>query len=113
MTPLHGMMENDSKAGTDQVLPTFGVHNYGSPPPDMPIPNRLNLCFVGLVFAGEVALVWLGSQATAWYAILLVGMAFSYLMLTNYALLHEASHGNLHSSYRVNYLLGVLTGLLF
>src|SRR5262249_15723648 len=35
------------------------------------------------------------------------------LMLTNYALLHEAAHHNLNSSSRLNYLLGVLTGLLF
>src|SRR6516162_7749147 len=111
MTPLHARMESDGKAGTGQVLPTFGVPNYGPPPPDMPIPNRLNLCLASLVFAGAMALVWLGSQATAWYDVLLVGIAFSYLMLTNYALLHEAAHGNLHSSNRVNYLLGVLSGL--
>jgi fatty acid desaturase len=79
----------------------------------MPIPDRLNLCLVALVFSGGVALLWLGSQVTAWYAVGLVGIAFSYLMLTNYALLHEAAHGNLHSSARGNYLLGVLTGLLF
>ena len=76
---------------------TFGVPDYGPPPPNMPIPNRLNLCLVALVFCGGVALLWLGSQVTVWYAVMLIGMAFSYLMLTNYALLHEASHGNLHS----------------
>jgi fatty acid desaturase len=77
------------------------------------VPDRLNLSLVALVFCGGVALQWLGSQATSWYLVLLIGVAFSYLMLTNYALLHEASHGNLHSNGRVNYLLGVLTGLLF
>ena len=79
----------------------------------MPIPNRLNLCLVALVFCGGVTLLWLGSQATAWYAVVLIGVAFSYLMLTNYALLHEASHSNLNSGARVNYLLGVIAGLLF
>jgi fatty acid desaturase len=92
---------------------TFGLPDYGAPPPDMPIPDRFNLCLVVAVFSGGVALLWLGSQATAWYAVVFVGVAFSYLMLTNYALLHEASHGNLNSGARVNYLLGVLTGLLF
>jgi fatty acid desaturase len=90
----------------------FGVPGHG-PPPDMPIPDRLNLCLVALVFSGGVALLWLGSQVTAWYAVLLIGVAFSYLMLTNYALLHEASHSNLNSSTQVNYLLGVVTGSLF
>jgi fatty acid desaturase len=92
---------------------TFGVPNYGQPPPDMPIPVRLNLCLVALVFAGGIALLWLSSQASAWYAVALIGVAFSYLMLTNYALLHEAAHGNLHPNARVNYGLGVLTGLFF
>lgn len=91
---------------------TFGVPDYGSPPPGMPIPDRLNLCLVALVFCGGIVLLWLGSQATTWYVVL-IGVAFSYLMLTNYALLHEASHGNLNSGSRVNYLLGATTGLLF
>ena len=98
---------------SDHLPLTFGVPDYGPTPPDMPIPTRLNLCLVVLVFGGGVTLLWLGSHVTAWYGLLLVGVVFSYLMLTNYALLHEAAHGNLHPSARVNYLLGVVTGLLF
>jgi fatty acid desaturase len=97
----------------DAGTTTFGAPNYGAPPADMPIPNRLNVCLVALVFAVGLASLWLGSVVTAWYAVLLAGIAFSYLMLTNYALLHEAAHRNLHSSPRVNYLLGVIAGLLF
>jgi fatty acid desaturase len=97
----------------ETIVPTFGVPEYGEPPVDMPIPDRLNLLLVALVFSGGIFLLWLGSQASAWYTILLVGVVFSYVMLTNYALLHEAAHGNLHSSARINYLLGVITGLLF
>ena len=48
-----------------------------------------------------------------WYAALGVGVAFSYLLLTNYALFHEAAHGNLHSAPRINRALGTITGLLF
>jgi fatty acid desaturase len=92
---------------------TFGVPYYGAPPPGMPIPNVLNWFLVGLVFSAGIALLWLGSQATAWYAIALIGVAFSYLMLTNYALLHEAAHGNLNFNPHINYLLGVITGALF
>jgi len=79
----------------------------------MPIPNRFNLCLVAAVFAGAVALLWLGSHVESWYATLAVGIAFSYLLLTNYALFHEAAHGNLHSDLRTNHLLGTITGLLF
>jgi len=42
-----------------------------------------------------------------------VGIVYSYLLLTNYALLHEASHGNLQTGARRNYLLGLMTGVLF
>lgn len=93
--------------------PTFGLPDYGPPPPGMPIPDTLNLALVAFTFIGGVTLLWLGSWLTAWWQVCLVGVAFSYLMLTNYALLHEASHGNLHSNARVNYVLGLLTGLLF
>jgi len=82
-------------------------------PSDIPIPNRINLCLVAAVFAGAVALLWLGSHVGPWYVTLAVGIAFSYLLLTNYALLHEAAHGNLHSDPRINHLLGSITGLLF
>jgi fatty acid desaturase len=92
---------------------TFGAPDYGPPPPDMPIPDRLNLCLVALVFISGIVFLWIGSHVMAWYALVLIGIAFSYLMLTNYALLHEASHNNLNSNARGNYLLGVITGLLF
>src|SRR5262249_3100335 len=83
------------------------------PPPDMPIPDRLNVALVVLDVALAVALIWLASWLAAWYAVLAVGVVFSYLMLTNYALLHEATHHNLHSNPRWNYWLGVATGVLF
>lgn len=117
-TPLDRPAMSEQEVRTEdgvpgQGIPTFGTPNYGVTPPDMPIPDQLNLFLVVLVFAGGVGLLWLGSRLTDWYTVLPVGIAFSYLMLTNYALLHEASHGNLQSSTRRNYLLGVLTGLLF
>ena len=86
---------------------------FAAPAAGMPIPNRLNMTLVIVVFTAAVGLLWLGSWVEKWYAILAVGIAFSYVLLTNYALLHEASHGNLHSSSRINFWLGVLTGALF
>src|SRR5262245_46696422 len=82
-------------------------------PPDMPIPDRLNIVLTAAVFSAMVGLLWLGSRVEAWYAIALVGVLFSYVGLTNYAVLHEATHNNLHSNPRCNYWLGLLSGLLF
>jgi len=86
---------------------------YGPTPPDMPIPNRLNICLVGVVFLGACGLLWLGSHVESWWATLGVGIVFSYVLLTNYALFHEAGHGNLHSNAVVNRLLGTAAGILF
>jgi fatty acid desaturase len=82
-------------------------------PHDMPIPNRLNMALVIFVFCAAVGLLWLASQTRQWYELLGVGIVFSYLLLTNYALLHEAAHGNLQSGRRRNYWFGILTGMLF
>ncbi|HZN32726.1 MAG TPA: fatty acid desaturase [Pirellulaceae bacterium] len=82
-------------------------------PAEMPITSTLNVALVAVVFAAATGLLWLASHAQAWYLTVLAGVLFSYVLLTNYALLHEASHRNLHSDERVNYLLGVVTGLLF
>lgn len=92
---------------------TLGPGPFTAPPSDMPVPARLNTALVLGVFTAAVALMWLASRLDAWYAVLAVGICFSYLLLTNYALLHEASHYNLHSSRRMNQLLGRMAGLLF
>lgn len=79
----------------------------------MPIPDRLNLLLAVAVVGSAVALLWLASRLEPWWAVLGVGVVFSYVLLTNYALLHEAAHGNLQSRTWRNYLLGLATGLLF
>ncbi len=84
-----------------------------STPPDMPIPDTLNLGLALAVFVAAIGLIWLASSVQTWLGVFLIGLLFSYLLLTNYALLHEAAHGNLQSSPRRNYWLGLLTGCLF
>jgi fatty acid desaturase len=79
----------------------------------MPVPNALNISLVILDVTAAVLLLWLASRLDWWWAVLGVGIVFSYLMLTNYALLHEATHDNLHSHPTWNYWLGVATGVLF
>ena len=84
-----------------------------STPADMPIPDRLNAFLVLVVFLTATGLICLASMATTWYLLLGIGVLFSYLLLTNYALLHEAAHENLQSGRRRNYWFGLLTGALF
>jgi fatty acid desaturase len=95
------------------TVPIKPLQNFASAPPDMPVPERLNFVLVLIVFTAALGLLWLGSHVKSGWAIFGVGVVYSYLLLTNYALLHEASHGNLQSSARRNYWLGVLAGLLF
>ena len=97
----------------DEAVAASPASRFTAPPPDMPVPNRLNVCLVVGVFVTAVSLLWLGSHVQSWWAVLGVGVLFSYVLLTNYALLHEASHGNLQTGSRRNYWLGVVTGLLF
>ena len=79
----------------------------------MPIPDRLNVGLAIAVFVAAIVLIRIASIAQNWLSVFVVGVVFSYLLLTNYALLHEAAHGNLQSGRRRNYLLGFLTGCLF
>jgi fatty acid desaturase len=82
-------------------------------PEGMPVPNRLNVALVLLDVAAAVGLLWLGSWLDSTLGVIVVAIAYSYLMLTNYALLHEATHDNLHENAVWNYWLGVITGVLF
>jgi len=79
----------------------------------MPIPGWLNLALVLVVLPAGVTLLWFASHAPYWWMSAIAGVVFSYIMLTNYALLHEAAHGNLNAHPLANYLLGVATGVLF
>jgi fatty acid desaturase len=78
----------------------------------MRVPNRLNLALVLLVHASLLALFHLASRL-AWPYAIPIGIAASFLFLTNYALLHEACHSGLNSSPRRNHALGAISGVLF
>ncbi len=80
------------------------------------IPARLNLAIAAGVFTAAIALLWAGSylyENVHWGWSLALGVVFAYLLLTNYALLHEATHDMLHPDARVNWLLGMALGWLF
>ncbi|MEM7179297.1 MAG: fatty acid desaturase [Spirochaetota bacterium] len=75
------------------------------------IPNRLNTLLTLLVFTTSIALLAFSEQSLYWQILMII--AFAHLHMTSYALLHEATHLNLHSKPRYNYVLGFLSGLLF
>lgn len=80
--------------------------------PAQRIPDRLNLLIVTGVVLVAIGLLWLGSRLE-WIWMLPLGVVFSFLMLTNYALIHEACHDILHSNARVNHLLGMVVSWFF
>lgn len=84
------------------------------PDPSWQIPDRLNVMLVLSVCGLALFCLWLGNQYIDQPAILiLLGLGYSYLMLTNYALMHEAAHDKLHTSKTLNYLLGMLSSFFF
>ena len=76
------------------------------------IRRRLNLLLVAGVQVASAALLWLGSRGGLGWA-LAVGVVLSFVLLTNYALIHEGTHDNLHPDARWNRWLGVAAGALF
>ena len=80
---------------------------------DMPIGNRLNTFLVFAVVGVATILLGLASWLDNWYCTVGLGVVFSYMMLTNYALMHEAIHLSLHDDLRCNYVLGVISSTFF
>lgn len=76
------------------------------------ISGNLNLALALTIQVFAWGLLWFASQLDlVWSAPF--GVLFSFLLLTNYALMHEASHHVLHLSSRMNYYFGVLSSSLF
>jgi hypothetical protein len=57
--------------------------------------------------------LWAASRASEPWLIAVLAVSFSYVTLTDYALLHEATHDNLHPDPRWNRILGRVVGALF
>jgi fatty acid desaturase len=76
------------------------------------IRHRLNIGILAAVLAAAVGLLWLGSRASIGWAAA-VGVVFSFVLLTDYALIHEGTHDNLHPNPSWNRWLGVVAGFLF
>ncbi len=76
------------------------------------IPGKLNLFLVVLIQIGAFGLLWLGSRLELIWSIP-IGIVFSFILLTNYALMHESVHHVLHISPKINYIFGVLSHSLY
>ncbi len=77
-----------------------------------PVPDRLNSLLVVSVLLAAVGLLWTGTRLHgAW--LLLPAITYAFLLLTVYALIHEATHDVLHSDRRLNHLMGAVLGWLF
>lgn len=59
-----------------------------------------------------ITLLWLASQLSGW-SLVFVALPFSFLGLTNYALIHEACHGSLNTNKSQNGIMGCIASWLF
>lgn len=76
------------------------------------IPGRINLFIASGVVLLAAGLIWSASRLDLIWSIPL-GIVFSFVLLTNYALIHEAAHDMLHSKPGVNWFAGMVLSWLF
>jgi fatty acid desaturase len=79
---------------------------------DFPIPARLNMALAAGLVLGACTLLWLASHLDPVWT-LPIGILFSFLLLSNYALLHEGTHDILHPNRNINDATGMVLGWLF
>lgn len=84
-----------------------------SPSEELPIPGTLNACLLVAATSAGAGCLWLASHAPGLPVRLLAAVVFSYVNNTVFSLLHEATHGVLHASRRVNDTLGRLAAAFF
>ena len=75
-------------------------------------PSALNAVILTACLLLTLSLLWLGSHVEFVWVIPL-GVLMSFVLLTNYALMHEGAHYNLQTNPRFNYLLGTVSSWLF
>ena len=77
------------------------------------IPARLNLWIAATQLMLMLGLLWAAGQVTHWSAVLALAVGYGITMNSAYAMLHEAEHGILHPSRRVNDMVGTVLALFF
>lgn len=76
------------------------------------IRGKLNIVIAVTIQFVAWGLLMLASSVSVWWSIP-IGIIFSFLLLTNYALMHDAAHRTLLRSRRMNDVFGILTSALF
>ena len=76
------------------------------------IPGSINLLIAAAVFIVATGLLWTASRLDLLWSVPL-GILFSFVLLTNYALIHEAAHDMLHSNAGLNWFVGMVLSWLF
>ena len=76
------------------------------------IPSYINMVIAAGVFLVAILLLWLASRLELFWSIPL-GIVFSFVLLTNYALMHEATHDVFHENKNVNWFFGMVLSWLF
>lgn len=74
--------------------------------------NSLNIALCLFVPVLMLTLLTIASRTPIIFTVL-IGVVFSFIMLTNYALMHEAAHGSLHEKPVLNHALGSFTAWHF
>ena len=78
-----------------------------------PIPGRLNLVLATAEIVAAFAILGVASHARSLWGIFLFAVGFTFLMQLGFGLAHEAAHGKLHPSPRVNEAFGICLYSLF
>lgn len=79
--------------------------------PKYPIPGGLNIALTLLVSALGVIALWSSSRVESWWMVLLIALAYGFVMNTGNALCHEAEHDIFHPDKRINDAAGTLLSL--
>ena len=71
-----------------------------------------NVLIMLAVHLSSVVLLWVASQVSGLY-LAIVAILFSFIGLTNYALIHEACHSGLNTNKKINAIMGMISGWMF
>ena len=88
------------------LLPRLEADRY-------PIPERLNRLLVSVQMGAALAVLCAASHAGNPFLLFLLAVIFAFVMQQGFCLAHEAVHGKLQGSRRVNVALGVVLFSLF
>lgn len=80
---------------------------------DEPVPGALNLALAVAAPAAALGLLAFASHTDSWGWRIAAALAFSYVNNTIFSLLHEAVHGHLHASRRINEWAGRFLAAFF